>query len=158
MECDKSSTLESIEDPVVVNPLDVSKKASIKDGISPEITKGKAPKNDKIIHDRDTIINPSFACIPIFLGFLAVHIVPRTSNVIITIRKLNMFLGSSLYMRLTSIGNTNKIPSTFNILPNINTIIEKFINFLYKINLTLIYHPYLKNLYVLLLQAPYLPP
>ena len=56
-----SSTLVKILAPVVVNPLEVSKNASIKLGIEPEKTNGKAPKADKSIQDNETIINPSFS-------------------------------------------------------------------------------------------------
>ena len=57
----KGSTAVKIVDPVVVKPETVSKKASIKLGISPEITKGIAPNRDMAIHARDTTAKPSRA-------------------------------------------------------------------------------------------------
>ena len=48
-------------DPVVEKPLAISKKASMIKGISPLMTNGMAPKKDIIIHDKDTIMNPSLA-------------------------------------------------------------------------------------------------
>ena len=47
--------------PVVVKPDTVSKNASVKCGISPEITKGSAPNTDSKIQDTPTINRPSFA-------------------------------------------------------------------------------------------------
>ena len=46
-------------DPVVVNPLTISKKASINDGISFVNTNGNAPNIDIRIQDKDTIMYPS---------------------------------------------------------------------------------------------------
>ena len=51
----------SIVAPVVVNPETTSNIASISDGISPENTKGSAPKNESKIHESDTIKKPSRA-------------------------------------------------------------------------------------------------
>ena len=42
-------------EPVVVNPETVSNRASIKDGIAPDIIKGKAPKRERTIQLRATI-------------------------------------------------------------------------------------------------------
>ena len=50
-----------IEAPVVVNPLTISKKASVKLLISPLIQKGNAPMADIVIQARATITKPSFA-------------------------------------------------------------------------------------------------
>ena len=71
-------------DPVVVNPLTVSKKASTKEGISPVITNGNAPNADINIHDNATITKPSLPCIDIFLGFLRESPRPIVINNIIT--------------------------------------------------------------------------
>ena len=51
---------------MVVNPLTVSKKASIYEGISPLITKGSAPTADISTHTSATIASPSFAYITLF--------------------------------------------------------------------------------------------
>ena len=56
-----ASTSSIIEAPVVVNPLTVSKKASVKDGISRLITKGNAPIADISIHVKATVAKPSLA-------------------------------------------------------------------------------------------------
>src|SRR5690625_2232020 len=61
IECDKASTSFNILEPVVVKPLEVSKKASIKEGISPLKTNGNAPKAETKIQERETMTNPSFA-------------------------------------------------------------------------------------------------
>ena len=50
-----------MEAPVVEKPLTVSKKASMKLGISPLITKGKDPIKEVEIQARATIKKPSFA-------------------------------------------------------------------------------------------------
>ena len=57
----KGSTAVNMVEPVVVKPETVSKKASIKLGMSPESTKGSAPKRDIKIHARDTTARPSRA-------------------------------------------------------------------------------------------------
>ena len=56
-----ASTSVNILAPVVVKPLTTSKKASINDGISLLKTKGKAPKIERIIQEKATMINPSLA-------------------------------------------------------------------------------------------------
>ena len=43
-----------MEDPVVVNPEEDSKKAFMKDGIVPLIMYGRAPITEKVIHERVT--------------------------------------------------------------------------------------------------------
>jgi len=52
--------------PVVVNPETVSKYASTNEGILPEKTKGREPKNDTRIHPSETIVKPSLALIFFF--------------------------------------------------------------------------------------------
>ena len=47
--------------PVVVKPLTISKKASIKEGILLLNTKGRAPKRDRAIHEADTITSTYLA-------------------------------------------------------------------------------------------------
>ena len=86
IECESPSTFLSIEEPVVVKPLAVSKKASAKDGISPDNTNGNAPKNDNKSQDNDTITKPSFGCIDFFSGFFIVVSTPITNSIAITIK------------------------------------------------------------------------
>ena len=62
----------NMEAPVVVKPDDVSKKASINEGIAPLITKGRAPTTEINIHANPTVKNPSFAYIS-FLSILILH-------------------------------------------------------------------------------------
>ena len=57
----RASTSVRIVEPVVVKPETVSKSASTKDGISPEITKGSAPKTDISTQTNATIARPSRA-------------------------------------------------------------------------------------------------
>lgn len=57
-------------EPVVVNPETVSKKQSIKFGISRLIKNGSAPKSDIASQDRETIAKPSRTNILRFLGFI----------------------------------------------------------------------------------------
>ena len=45
--------------PVVVKPDTVSKRALGKSGISPDITKGRAPMQDMVIHEAATLTKPS---------------------------------------------------------------------------------------------------
>ena len=59
MDLFRLSTSGNIVAPVVVNPLTLSKKASIIFGISPLITKGRAPKNEINNQDKATITKPS---------------------------------------------------------------------------------------------------
>ena len=56
-----ASTSRIMVAPVVVKPLAVSKKASIYDGISLEMTNGSAPMPDSTSHASATIIKPSRA-------------------------------------------------------------------------------------------------
>ena len=53
------STSVRIDDPVVVNPEEDSKKALMNDGIVPLIIYGRAPITDKVTHDRVTTRYPS---------------------------------------------------------------------------------------------------
>ena len=48
-----------MEAPVVVNPEDASKNASIKEGIVPLTINGKVPAHESISHESDTARNPS---------------------------------------------------------------------------------------------------
>jgi hypothetical protein len=48
-----------MEAPVVVYPDIVSKKASVKEGMVPEIIKGSAPKREETTHVSATVKNPS---------------------------------------------------------------------------------------------------
>ncbi len=61
MDGDKPSTLLRMLAPVVVNPEMVSNSASIREGISPLIQKGRAPKKLKTTQIRATATNPSLA-------------------------------------------------------------------------------------------------
>ena len=56
-----ASTSVRIVEPVVVKPETVSKKASAKDGISPEMTNGIAPKTDISTQTSATMARPSRA-------------------------------------------------------------------------------------------------
>ena len=56
-----ASTSFKIVEPVVVKPDTISKKASAKAGISPEITNGSAPNADISTHTSATIAKPSRA-------------------------------------------------------------------------------------------------
>jgi hypothetical protein len=51
-----------IDEPVVVNPDDDSKNASIKEGIDPLRRYGKVPIHIRTSHDRDTARKPSLFC------------------------------------------------------------------------------------------------
>ena len=66
----RGSTAVRMVEPVVVKPETVSKKASIKLGMSPESTKGSAPKRDMKTHARATTASPSRAYRDICRGFL----------------------------------------------------------------------------------------
>ena len=57
----KGSTAIKMEEPVVVKPETVSKKASTYMGMSPVRTKGSAPKADMASHARATATKPSLA-------------------------------------------------------------------------------------------------
>jgi hypothetical protein len=74
-------------DPVVVNPDTDSKKASTKEGILPEIKKGRAPKSDTKIHPKDTMDKPSLPFILLFLQPTLVIIKPTTPTIIIDLIK-----------------------------------------------------------------------
>jgi hypothetical protein len=52
--------------PVVVNPDMVSKKASVRLGMAPEMRKGRHPNKEKNIQPRVTIPNPSLALKSLF--------------------------------------------------------------------------------------------
>ena len=69
---DIDSTSLSIVAPVVVNPETVSKSASAKSGISPDMTNGTAPITDIIIHATATLTKPSIEKIELSLGFFIV--------------------------------------------------------------------------------------
>jgi len=58
----------------VVNPDDVSKNASTKDGIAPLNTNGNAPKNEITIQANPTVKNPSFAYISFFFPLIFIRI------------------------------------------------------------------------------------
>ena len=62
------STFGTIEAPVVVRPLTISNKASVKEGISPLMTNGSAPTSELATQQTATAINPSFEKKIIFLG------------------------------------------------------------------------------------------
>ena len=68
-----SSTEGIILEPVVVKPDTVSKNASMKLGIDLEKKKGRQPKNESTIHDRDTMTNPSFAKTSVVFGCFAMN-------------------------------------------------------------------------------------
>ena len=55
------STSVKIVEPVVVKPETISKKASTKDGISPVMIKGSAPKTDSSTQTSATMARPSRA-------------------------------------------------------------------------------------------------
>jgi len=55
--------------PVVVNPLTISKKASVNVVATPLKNNGKAPKSDKNIQDSPTIAKPSLALIRFLSSF-----------------------------------------------------------------------------------------
>ena len=69
--------------PVVVNPDTVSKSASVYLGISPEITKGRAPIADIVIHEAATLTNPSIEKMELSFGLRMVKRIPTA----IVIRK-----------------------------------------------------------------------
>ena len=58
----------------MVNPDDVSKNASTKDGIAPLNTNGNAPKNEITIQANPTVKNPSFAYISFFFPLIFIRI------------------------------------------------------------------------------------
>ena len=62
------STFGTIEAPVVVRPLTMSNKASVKEGIAPLMTNGTAPTSELATQQTATVINPSFEKKIIFLG------------------------------------------------------------------------------------------
>ena len=79
-ECLKIDKSLSTLDPVVVNPLAVSKKASAIFGISPVNTKGNEPKKDNNIQLKATVTIPSLGIIFICDGLASVQIVPTTTK------------------------------------------------------------------------------
>ena len=76
----RASTSVRMVEPVVVKPETVSKKASIKDGISPEITKGSAPKTLISTQTSATMARPSRAKMVVFLGVLWLVMNPSTAS------------------------------------------------------------------------------
>ena len=79
----------------MVNPLTVSKNASIKEGISFVITNGNAPNADISIHESATITNPSLPCIDIFSGLLKDSTRPMAISSIITPKYAPLYFNDS---------------------------------------------------------------
>ena len=96
LECANASTSVKILEPVVVNPLVVSKNASTKRGMSPLITKGIPPNKENNTHDKATITKPSRAVIRLFFGFFSEKTVPITVKIILTDKKLKVYRKDSL--------------------------------------------------------------
>ena len=76
--------------PVVVKPETVSKKASIYDGIAPEIKNGSAPNMEENSQPKVTITRPSFALILNFSIFILDNIVPTIAVSKILIANANI--------------------------------------------------------------------
>ena len=106
--------------PVVVKPDTVSKKASTKWGMSPEMQKGSAPKADMAIHAMATTARPSLANKAMLLGFLALIRAPHTASARAGSKKGKI---DSPYKTATSSGKSSSTASVSRILPRIKTII-----------------------------------
>ena len=81
VQCDSASTSGTTLAPVVVKPETVSNSASVKCGISPEKTKGRAPKILNTIQQRATVTKPSFMKNVIRRGFLTTAGIPRAAQI-----------------------------------------------------------------------------
>ena len=58
----RDSTSVSMLAPVVVKPDMVSKKASVKEGMAPEMRKGRQPNSEREIQAKVTMANPCLGC------------------------------------------------------------------------------------------------
>lgn len=72
------STFGTIDAPVVVRPLTISNKASVKEGIAPLMPNGTAPTSELATQQTATVINPSFEKKIIFLGLRKKNIAAPT--------------------------------------------------------------------------------
>ena len=106
---------------MVVKPETVSKKASTKLGISPERTKGTAPKSDMAIHASDTTASPSLAYRDGCLGFFAPSSSPVPASSSMGMRNGS---GGSRYSAAVSRGSAISAASTSRILPRTYPIIR----------------------------------
>lgn len=76
MDLGSFSTSERIVAPVVVKPETLSKKASVKEGIAPEMMKGKVPKKLAAIQAAATIKKDSFGVKENFFPLEKAKIIP----------------------------------------------------------------------------------
>ncbi len=106
-----------IVDPVVVNPDTVSKNASTKDGILPDIIKGKEPKTDIRIQPIATIATPSLILIKL-PGFLNFDIAKPTKHVA-TILNAKATISLCLYIKETRKGRIMQADSIISRFPSI---------------------------------------
>ena len=103
--------------PVVEKPEQLSNTASAKFGISPEITKGRAPIRGNSIHIRDTIKKPSRILIGPAEGFMDIlNIKPAINTATAIFKNVNALL-YSLYINDTITGSANVAEITIRILP-----------------------------------------
>ena len=100
--------------PVVVKPETVSKKASTKWGISPEMTKGMAPNSDMRIHAKATTARPSLAYREVRTGLRAPSSSPHSASSAMGIRNGT---ADSPYSRLTAMGSASRTASVNRIRP-----------------------------------------
>ena len=126
MDLGKTSMSVKIEEPVVVNPEQLSKNASINESIAPDAAKGIAPKKATVSQLNDTIRNPS----RFFSGCrerltserdrrpITMHkeIVNRkASNASLSLLKYAMVKGISMETAII----INRLPSTLKIVPTL---------------------------------------
>ena len=114
-----------IDDPVVVKPDMVSKKALVKSGIELLIRNGKLPKKEKSTQTEVTIINPSRFPIS-FLTFLVKAKMINPVAEVIRVERNSAFTSGPLYIIATKEAISMAIPSTTKRNPRIRIINLKF--------------------------------
>ena len=79
----------------MVKPELVSKKASTKNGISPENTKGSAPKKESKIQDKPVMTKPSLVYNFLLVGLTRAKSQPHKSKSSIVAKKESVVIGPS---------------------------------------------------------------
>ena len=77
--------------PVVVNPETVSKRASAKVGIKSDTKNGSEPKIHITIHERATVMYPSFAYIYFDFGGLYVKRTPKNRQMALHVTNKSLY-------------------------------------------------------------------
>ena len=117
VQCESTSTSGTTLAPVVVKPETVSNSASVKRGISPEKTKGRAPKILSTIQQRATVTKPSFIKNAIRRGFLRIAGMPSAAQISAAYRKESA--ARSPYMPPTAAETARNNPSIASTQPRI---------------------------------------